>query len=45
MDGSHLYTPTVSVEEVVLAESKKKLVLVTMGEMRDARTASRVDPR
>ena len=30
MDGSHLYTPTVTVEEVVLAEAKKKLVLDTV---------------
>ncbi|KAL1496903.1 hypothetical protein AB1Y20_014482 [Prymnesium parvum] len=30
MDGSHLYTPTVNVEEVVLSESKKKLVLDTV---------------
>ena len=30
MEGSHLYTPTVCVDEVVLAESKKKLVLDTV---------------
>ena len=30
MDGSHLYTPTVTVAEVVLAEAKKKLVLDTV---------------
>ena len=30
MDGSHLYTPTVSVEEVVLSDAKKKLVLDTV---------------
>ena len=30
MDGSHLYTPQVQVEEVVLADAKKKLVLDTV---------------
>ena len=30
MDGSHLYTPSVDIEEVVLADSKKTLVLDTV---------------
>ena len=30
MDGSHLYTPTVDIDEVVLADAKKKLVLETV---------------
>ena len=30
MDGSHLYTPQVNIEEVVLAEAKKTLVLDTV---------------
>jgi len=30
MDGSHLYTPQVSIDEVVLADSKKTLVLDTV---------------
>ena len=30
MDGSHLYTPTVDIDEVVLADAKKTLVLETV---------------
>mmetsp|Transcript_39039 Transcript_39039/g.85799 ORF Transcript_39039/g.85799 Transcript_39039/m.85799 type:complete len:749 (-) Transcript_39039:500-2746(-) len=30
MDGSHLYSPNVDIEEVVMAESKKKLVVDTV---------------
>ena len=30
MDGSHLYTPTVAIDEVVLADAKKTLVLDTV---------------
>ena len=30
MDGSHLYTPSVDIEEVVLADAKKQLVLDTV---------------
>ena len=30
MDGSHLYSPSVGIEEVVLAESKKNLVIDTV---------------
>ena len=41
MDGSHLYTPSVHIEEVVLAESKKTLVIDTVKHFDDFVAASK----
>jgi SpoVK/Ycf46/Vps4 family AAA+-type ATPase len=41
MDGSHLYSPTVAIEEVVLAEEKKTLVLETVKNFETFQQASR----
>jgi len=41
MDGSHLYSPTVKIDEVVLAESKKKLVIDTVKHFETYQEASK----